>query len=70
MNRKVIDCYRINFSHFMLVVTCLVGFSATAVHAQWAQWAGPNRDFKTVAIQLATDWAEDGPIFHQHSRRL
>lgn len=61
MNRKFIDCYRGNFTHLILIVTCLIGFSATVVHAQWAQWGGPNRNFQVAATQLSTDWGETDP---------
>lgn len=43
------------------VVSCLVVMSATTSHAQWAQWGGPNRDFKTEAVTLSTSWGEAGP---------
>jgi len=29
--------------------------------AQWAQWGGPNRDFKSPAIELGQEWQDGGP---------
>jgi len=29
--------------------------------AQWPQWGGPNRDFKSGPVTLSQDWPENGP---------
>ena len=41
-----------------LVVVCLMSTSALA---QWPQWGGPNRDFKSDAKGLAAKWPDEGP---------
>ena len=41
-----------------LVIVCLM---STTVLAQWPQWGGPNRDFKSDAKGLAAKWPDDGP---------
>ena len=52
---------RVPCSLLVLVAVCLMGRCATTAQAQWAQWGGPNRDFKMASIQLSTAWSEDGP---------
>ena len=43
-------------------VTCLgVWLCASPALAQWAQFGGPNRDFKVEAKGLAEKWPESGP---------
>ena len=39
----------------------VVGSWATATHAQWPQWGGPQRDFEVKSAQVADDWPDDGP---------
>lgn len=34
---------------------------ARSASAQWSQWGGPNRDFRSPATGLATEWPEAGP---------
>lgn len=36
-------------------------FAQTAANSDWAQWGGPQRNFKSTAIGLATSWPEGGP---------
>ncbi|MFT5369462.1 MAG: outer membrane protein assembly factor BamB [Candidatus Latescibacterota bacterium] len=61
MKKQIIDCRRIKLIALALGFFCLIGFSTSAVHAQWAQWGGPNRDFTIEAVSLSKDWAESGP---------
>ena len=35
--------------------------AASAVHADWPQWGGPNRDFSVAKASLAEKWPEEGP---------
>ena len=42
----------------------LLLFTSTTARAQssdWAQWGGPQRNFKSDAKGLATNWPETGP---------
>lgn len=45
--------------HALLLLA--VVFAGPAAHGQWPQWGGANRDFKTAATGLATEWPEGGP---------
>ena len=40
--------------------TFVVALAGTA-SAQWPQWGGPNRDFRSTAMDLAEEWPEAGP---------
>ncbi len=45
------------------VAAVVVGFGCltVGVHAQWAQWGGPQRNFMVEAKGLASTWPEGGP---------
>jgi outer membrane protein assembly factor BamB len=44
----------------LFVVSAIVG-SAPALHADWMQWGGPNRNFIVEASGLADSWPDGGP---------
>ena len=48
-----------------LVALCLVSFSFAPALAEesadWPQWGGPNRNFKTGSTGLAESWPDSGP---------
>lgn len=46
---------------FLLVFLCLSGRPALAQSADWSQWGGPNRNFKSSVTGLATAWPAGGP---------
>ncbi|MCH7591498.1 MAG: PQQ-binding-like beta-propeller repeat protein [Planctomycetes bacterium] len=50
--------HRANPRRCPLFIICLM---STSVLAQWPQWGGPNRDFKSDAKGLAAKWPDDGP---------
>lgn len=45
----------------LLALLCLPGGAALAQSADWPQWGGPNRNFKSDATGLAAAWPADGP---------
>jgi len=45
----------------LVVAALLAGTAVENVSAQWPQWGGPNRDFKSENAKLADQWPEDGP---------
>ena len=44
-----------------MLVLFLTGVTALAQSADWAQWGGPHRDFKSDAKGLAATWPATGP---------
>ena len=54
-----------NTPSIQTVLSVLVAFSATIVaragSPDWAQWGGPDRNFKCKAKGLADAWPESGP---------
>jgi outer membrane protein assembly factor BamB len=61
VNKQTVDRLGINLIILILGLFCLIGSYTSTGHAQWAQWGGPNRDFKTEARPLSTTWPENGP---------
>ena len=59
--KRRLNIYRAVFCYSFLFVICLVGFTVSAVQAQWTQWGGPNGNFQVAPQKLATDWGETGP---------
>ncbi len=62
---KTANSSRFQIRTLKSVVTCLsllgVVLVAPAALAQWPQWGGLNRDFKSSAKGLSKRWAKDGP---------
>lgn len=52
-----------NLSHraSVAIFAGLLMLSPCIVHAQWAQYGGPNRDFSSSQTGISTTWPEDGP---------
>ena len=53
---------------WMVLVSFVLGaFTAVDAHAQWPQWGGPQRDFKSEASGLADTWPAAGPtrVWHR-----
>ena len=53
-----------NFCKTIVVLGLVLSVTQTAVFAQaadWAQWGGPNRNFKSDTKGLATTWPATGP---------
>ena len=48
-------------SVLLLAVFILPASAAMAQSADWTQWGGPNRNFKSSATGLATSWPASGP---------
>ena len=46
---------------FALIAITLAASFATAIHAQWSQWGGPNRNFNVAGGVLAETWPAEGP---------
>ncbi|NOT63892.1 MAG: PQQ-binding-like beta-propeller repeat protein [Acidobacteria bacterium] len=44
----------------LLLLLCGVAFAQTPAN-DWAQWGGPQRNFKSSSTGLATSWPEGGP---------
>ncbi|HEX6863499.1 MAG TPA: PQQ-binding-like beta-propeller repeat protein [Thermoanaerobaculia bacterium] len=47
--------------HGSLFVVLLAGSASASASAQWPQWGGPDRDFRSPATGLAETWPEAGP---------
>ncbi|HZS08701.1 MAG TPA: PQQ-binding-like beta-propeller repeat protein [Blastocatellia bacterium] len=45
----------------LAALLCVVNTLASAQSADWAQWGGPNRNFKSAATGLAVNWPAAGP---------
>lgn len=45
----------------LLALLCVRGGTTLAQSADWSQWGGPNRNFKSPATGLATSWPSTGP---------
>jgi outer membrane protein assembly factor BamB len=45
----------------LLAASLVLSFAAAAQSADWPQWGGPARDFKSEAKGLAAAWPEGGP---------
>lgn len=43
-----------------LLIWLGVGFLATPVLPQWAQWGGPERNFRIATEGLSASWPENG----------
>ena len=57
--RRVIGLLRISF--LLAAFLILPASAAIAQSADWTQWGGPNRNFKSSATGLATSWPAGGP---------
>ena len=49
---------RIAWSAAAVVATLALGDAS----AQWPQWGGPNRDFRSTSLSLAPQWSSDQPV--------
>ena len=57
--RRVIGLLRISL--LLAAFLILPASAAIAQSADWTQWGGPNRNFKSSATGLATSWPAGGP---------
>ena len=55
------DCWAMKRPLVCLALLLLITTVAQAQSTDWAQWGGPQRNFKSEAKGLATTWPETGP---------